>query len=278
MELQITKREFQPLAIENYNEIKSTVQSIASLYVNMVYTEDSFVQAKKDKATINKIIKMLEDRRKEVKKACMKPYESLEQQVKELVAICDQPVKAIDEFVKSVERQKKAEKQSEIEKLFVDTRHPEWLQLEQIMNPKWLNASVSMATVCNELGDRLTVIESDIKTISTLEFNFEAVEVYKQTLDINRAVAEGQRLLALQKRKQEAEVAKLKEESACQDKPIDEEAYDSQPCDSQPDPAPKQTAHNKQWIKFAALLSKDDAVALKAFCNSNDIQLRAILI
>ena len=43
-------------------------------------------------------------------------------------------------------------------------------------------------------------------TISKLpEFKFEAMEVYRKTLDMNQAIQEGQRLADIQKRKLEAE-------------------------------------------------------------------------
>ena len=49
-------------------------------------------------------------------------------------------------------------------------------------------------------------IGTDVVTISKLpEFKFEAMEVYRKTLDMNQAIQEGQRLADIQKRKLEAE-------------------------------------------------------------------------
>lgn len=115
MELKIKENTYTPIVIENFEEIKSLVQTKADHYANMVYTEEDLPQAKKDKATLNKFIKAIEDRRKDIKKACMQPYDSFETQIKELVAICNQPVKAIDEFVKMIDSQNKADKRAEIE-------------------------------------------------------------------------------------------------------------------------------------------------------------------
>lgn len=246
MELKIKENTYTPIVIENFEEIKSLVQEKADHYANMVYTEDDLPQAKKDKATLNKFIKAIEDRRKEIKKACMQPYESFETQIKELVAICNQPVKAIDEFVKMIDSQTKAEKRAEIEKLYEETDHPEWLKLEQIFNPKWLNQTVKVSLVDEEIKSRLKAIESDIKTIATLECSFEAQEEYKRSLSLADAIREGQRIADIQKAK-EGEVK----------------------------PTIDYSNEQREWIAFKVCISPTEARELKAWLIQKGIEIRA---
>lgn len=136
MELKIKENTYTPIVVENFDEIKSLVREKADHYANLVYTEDDLPQAKKDKAMLNKFIKAIEDRRKEIKKACMQPYESFETQIKELVAICEQPVKAIDEFVKMIDSQNKAEKRAEIEKTVRGDRPPRMAETGTDIQPQ----------------------------------------------------------------------------------------------------------------------------------------------
>ena len=62
------------------------------------------------------------------------------------------------------------------------------------------------------------LIGNDIATINNLpEFSFEAREVYVKTLDIAKAIKEGQRLAEIQKRKnayEEEQQKKVEEEEA----------------------------------------------------------------
>ena len=57
-------------------------------------------------------------------------------------------------------------------------------------------------------------IGEDVVTIHKLsEFSFEAMEVYKNTLNLTMAIQEGQRLLDIQKRKKEHEEALAKQKA-----------------------------------------------------------------
>ena len=121
----------------------------------------------------------------------------------------------IDAQVKDYEERQKAEKASKIQAIWekeVQEANAE-ISLDKIFNDRWLNATFTLKKVQEEIKARIEQFNADLETLDKLpEFSFEAVEVYKQTLDINRAIAEGQRLSDIQKRKQEAEAAKLKAE------------------------------------------------------------------
>ena len=119
------------------------------------------------------------------------------------------------------------------------------------------------------IEERLAQIDADVKTIGSLpEFSFEALKTYKMALDLNRAIAEGQRLADIQRRKQESEAARLKAEA--------EKTVVETKIPPETEPIKIEAAPSKQWIKFAALLSTEDAAALKAFCDSRSIEIKAI--
>ena len=61
----------------------------------------------------------------------------------------------------------------------------------------------------------LEQIRSDEETIEKLqEFSFEAMEVYKKTLNLSQAIQKGQELADIQRRKEEARIAREKAEEA----------------------------------------------------------------
>lgn len=290
MELKMQTVNFPHEINFNFEELKAEITAKAALYKNMVYTDDSIKQAKADKAALNKFITALEDKRKEVKKQCLQPYEAFEKQMKELVAIVDEPVQLIDSQVKAYEDKQKADKLEKIQEFWEGTEHPEWLKCNQIFDQRWLNASFSLKKVQEAIEERLIQIEADVATISSLpEFSFEAMEVYKQTLDLNKAIAEGQRLADIQKRKAEAaaaaEAARMaaeaeKEQAQMQIQNIAEQAEVNGVASSAGViEAAQELAKQipaKQWVAFEALLSTEDAGALKEFCDSRQIEIRAI--
>lgn len=284
MELKITAYEM-PKAIDfNFEELKAEIKEKADLYKNMVYTDETIKEAKTDKAKLNKFITALEDKRKEVKKQCLQPYEEFEKQVKELVAIVNEPVKLIDAQVKDFEDRQKAEKEVKIQAIWekeVQEANAE-ISLDKIFNDRWLNVTFTLKKVQEEIKARIEQFNADLAALDKLpEFSFEAVEVYKQTLDMNRAIAEGQRLADIQKRKQEAEAAKLKaEEEKTKVQEIAEQAEVNgvASCTGVIEAAEELTKQlpAKQWVKFEALLSVEEARELRAFLNQKGIDFRMI--
>lgn len=199
----------------NYDEVKAWISESASKYATIVYTDDDIKAAKEDRATLNRMKKALNDRRIQIEKEYMANFAEFKAQVNEVIALIDEPAKLIDQRIKEYEQAKKDEKAEKIAQIFemVENR-PEWLDISQIWDAKWLNTSRSMKSIEEELKARVEGINTDLGTLGTLtDFGFEATEEYKRTLDINRAMAEGMRLAEIQKRKEE-EAARRAEEEA----------------------------------------------------------------
>lgn len=264
MELRVTKPTFPEIIEFNFSELKEEITKKASEYLNLVYTEDQIQDAKKDLATLRKFTKALSDERIKVKKECLKPYEDFEAKIKELDAIVGGAITNIDGQVKAYDEKKKFEKKEAIEAYFMGRNPFDWLKLEQIFSDKWLNASVKMPNVTAEIDSAIEQIEKNLDTLSNLpEFGFEATEEYKQSLDINKAISEGHRLAEIQKRKAEQEAAQARPTTT--DSEMVEEVQKS-----------TDEVIRKSWIRFQALLSTEDALALKNFFDSRNIQFEKI--
>lgn len=287
-------------AIEwNHEEIKNEVAQKVKMYTNIVYTEDQIKEAKADRAKLNKFVKALEDKRKEIKKQCLAPYDDFEKKMKEIIAVVHEPIALIDKQVKGYEDDKKVKKHEKIKEYWIlhAKKIPD-ITLDMIYEQKWLNASVSMKSIQEEIDTRLEQIKNDMATLSSLpEFGFEAKEVYKTTLDINKAINEAKRMSDIAKAKAEAEKAEKERLEAEAEKKKQEEAAKQELVQQEPteevEPITpigqtiesierqayeqcKEEGEQKQWVSFSALLSTEDAVALKEFFNSRNIEFKAI--
>lgn len=283
MELRINTWKSPEVIDFNFEELKEEITNKSALYKNMVYTDETIKDAKSDRALLNKFKTALEDKRKEVKKQCLEPYNQFEKQIKELVAIIDEPVKLIGEQITEFKDRENAEKHEQIIELFNKAGFQSFVTLEQIYDPKWLNKSVSLKSIEEELTNTVYRIGHDVTTINSLkEYSFEALEHYKKTLDLAGAIAEGQRLADIQKRKleHEAEVKareELAKKQAEERAKAEAEANLHEESEEVTEEEPQQAVEVKrQWIKFVALLSKDDALALKEFCDNRGIEIKSI--
>ncbi len=290
MELRVNEVTIPEKISFNYEELKAELTEKVAFYETLVYTDDQVKDAKADRATLNKLKKTLNDERIRREKEYMQPFNEFKAQVNEIIGIIDKPIAVIDKQVKEFEDQKKANKQKDIEELFASIGFQSFVTLDKIWDPKWLNASVSMKSIEEQMRSRMYEIGDDVLTLHNLpEFGFEATEVYKQTLDINKAIKEAQRMAEIAKAKAEAaakkkaaeEARKAEEERKAQE--IKEEQTVIVPTEPHEQavtpPEPVQSADSTQErmvVRFEVLLTTEDAYALKEFFKSRSIEFKAI--
>lgn len=195
----------------NFEEMKAELSEKLAYYNTLVVTEDSIKDAKDDKAKLNKLKEAIETRRKDIKKACLAPYEQFEKQCKELVAMIVAPVKSIDGQIAVFEQTLQDEKWKQITEYY-NTEVKELkdlVPLEKIVSSKWKNKGESLETVCNGIGDTLERIRGELETIENLhtEFEHQIVDAYLKDYNLSRALQE-QKRLEEQKRQIEAMEAK----------------------------------------------------------------------
>ena len=98
----------------NFEELKTALAAEMEKYTGIVYDDDSIADAKNTVAYLRKLKDSVEERRKEVKKECLKPYDDMEKQVKELTQLIDEPINTIAKQVKDYEEEQRKKKKEEI--------------------------------------------------------------------------------------------------------------------------------------------------------------------
>ena len=276
----------------NYEQIKLELAETLQRYENAVYSPDQMKIAKADKAALNKLKKALNDERLRREREYMAPFMDFKAKITELICLIDKPVAAIDTQVKAYEEQKKEEKRQQIQEYF-DTQcdFPEWLKLERIFVPSWLNATCSMKTVEGDLKAMQEMICKELAALAEMPaFGFEATEVYKQTLNLSAAINEGKRLADIQARKAEQERLKAEAEKAAEAEKqaqlaaavgtmveIATEAVAADDLEQQVDDLQNERHDDlKQWISFRALLTVPQAIELRDFFKARGIEFTKI--
>ena len=126
----------------NFEEIKEVLKNGLKEYKNMEFTEDSKKEAKATVASLRKLKKSVNDKRLEVKKSFMIPYNTFESQVKELDALIDEPINLINNQIEEFERKRIAEKKAMINEVYASImeEHPdisELLPIARIYDSRW---------------------------------------------------------------------------------------------------------------------------------------------
>ena len=192
----------------NLEEIKAAVSELMQEYTGLVYTDDSMKQAKEDRAKLNKFKKAIEDRRKEIKKKCMEPYEAFEKEVKEVVALIEEPAGLIDKQIKEFEIQQKEEKRQRLRKVYEECigNLADTLPFERFFEERYLNQTVKEKTAADEIQAKIGKAETDLQTIErtvTDRYQINAKDVYFRTLDLSEALSEAVRLEEMERKLRE---------------------------------------------------------------------------
>ncbi len=256
----------------NFEELKAELTERLDHYNRLIITEDGIKEGRADRAKLNALAKALDTRRKEVKKACLAPYESFEAKVKEILTLINEPIAAIDKQLDVYEEKRKEEKRKEIAEAY-DAIVPEALReiipLERIYSTKWENATMKMPAVEAEIEDRVNRTNADMMVLNTIEEEYALAvrEVYMQTLDIGRAVAKREALQRAAEAYKQVVQPKPQPEAPKPAEPIVE------PVREPIKPAEYETVY---LLRLEMQVTKDQASALKAFLVENHINFTKI--
>lgn len=298
MELRINEVQLPEQITFNYEELKQELAEKLSTYETLVYSDEQIKEAKADKANLNKLKKALNDERIRREKEYMQPFNDFKAKINEIIGIIDKPIALIDKQVKEYEDKQKQDKMDKIKALWSEMDVPEGLTLERVFDDRMLNVSYGMNHVKQKMLDDIKRFNRDMETLAGLpEFGFEAQQEYIRTFDLNKALAEGQRMAQIAKAKAEREEAMQKIEEEQKAKAAEEAKKAAFPDDAMNLPVTEEEiaqsrqeyidaasangvhpviAPAKQWISFKALLTVEDATALKQFFESRNIQFEAV--
>lgn len=205
-------KEFPAAILYNHEELKAELSRQIEKYKNIVVTEETIKSSNADKANLNHLKTALENKRKEVKKQCLQPYEAFERNIKELTALIDEPITAIDSQLKEFEKIKKEQKQKEIETIYEENIgiFKELVPLEKIWNGKWLNVTYKLSDIETEIKEIYNNLESGLQIIEGFETEFqqEIKNKFFETLDIQRALQENERLKDLKEKQKKLQEQK----------------------------------------------------------------------
>ena len=169
----------------NLEEIKEALRLQMTAYTELEVTEGNIKESKGDLATLRKIKKAVDDRRKEVKKSFMKPYEEFEADVKSVLSIIDEPIGMIDGKLKEFEAKRAAEKLEHVKELYKENigEYEEFLPFSAIAKNSWTNATCSDKDILFDIAEARQRVRADLDVITGLksEIHEQLIDVYKRT-------------------------------------------------------------------------------------------------
>lgn len=276
----------------NADEISAEIEKKIGYYKSLVYTDAQVVEAKKDRATLNKFIAALKAKDREIKDLCLAPYEEFHKRMQQIIAQVQEPADLIDKQVKGFEEEQKAKKRSDIEELFKSKGFQPWVKLERIWDPKWLNKTCSMKQIEDDMNKIMYRIGEDIFLINKQGDGVQAaLSEYKRTLDVRAAVAAADRYIEARAAEEalkaaNAQVIGIDEasddipgqitiaEAMAQDYPQGPPATDKPAAAPSPAPAASEEVPMRKEIFFKVYVSREELAGINAYLKANKITFR----
>ena len=215
--------------VMNTDEIKMKLSKKMSEYKNLVFTEESKQIAKSELASLRKLKKEVDDRRKSVKAKWLEPYEAFEKEAKELINIIDEPIVEINAQLSEMEAERIRKKRADIQVLYEEVvgEASEYLPFDEIYDSKWDNAGTSMKKIREALEELVKKTALDISVIqnSLSDVKEDALCMYKKDRDLSKALnymntyeinkqkaleIERERLERAETRRKEEEIARVR--------------------------------------------------------------------
>lgn len=200
-----------PAIVSNLEQIEQwAIEQTEEDRTAILLTDEDFENAKERCAQLNKMVKLIEDKRKEVKKAYNQPYEIFEKATKRVTSVLLEARENKWSQVTKAEEEKKAVKKAEYRVLW-DAINSKTIggyrTFEQIFNPKWLNKGVKKEAVFEEMEEIFKLQCSDVSAIISLNSDFQVslIDYYKKGHSISEVIAYNNQLIELQK---QAEIQK----------------------------------------------------------------------
>lgn len=241
-EFRITKMQPGTEIEANFPEIAAKIAEITDMYAGAIVSLDWLPQAKKDRAYLNGLVKSVDQRRIEAKKAYMQPYDAFEAQVKTLLAPVRDASANLDVQIKALEEQEKAHKRGLLLDYYEGMAGAllEAVPFERVEDPAWLNKTCHLEDGYKAIDAIIERIFRDDQTLDGLGLSHprEAKAEFFATLDLSAAIAKSNAIDAQEEAARRVEEQKAANLAALRAPEHEPEPVEPAPPAQAPEPDP----------------------------------------
>jgi len=176
----------------NITTIKEQVEELIKPYVNYKVEDETMVgEAKKVRANLNKVNKIIDDEKKRIKKIYLAPYTEMEKVVNETKKLVKDASDDIDKQVKKYEELWKQDRETELFEHFatIDMTYP--VDLDQLLVKEMFHKGTTTKKAIEMLETKVYKIEHDIAKLKEEDVEFVdelVIEYLNNDFDKEKAI------------------------------------------------------------------------------------------
>lgn len=215
----VIKQKNGVIDFSNFDELKKQLSGYLEEYKTMSFTEERKAEAKSTMVDLRKLKKAVNDRKIEVKKQYLQPYDEFEVKTKELLTLIDEPILLIDSQVQAFEKKRIAERKQLIQELYVEKSGDlaKYATLSSVYSDKWENSSTSKKKIEEELEQAFLGVRMDVESLKLMRVNPDivqyALEQYKKGNTAVESMRKANEFAELAERREKAEAERKEREA-----------------------------------------------------------------
>lgn len=147
----------KPVVFDGFTETKRNLENELVPYKSLIIS--NVKNGKKTRASLNKLAKQVNDRKKELKRPYVDATKPMEDQAKELIALIDTVVKPIDDQIKAIESEERQQRIDRLKALIADMAFSYHIDPYQVdIKPKWANKSIGDLELKRQIAEELSLM------------------------------------------------------------------------------------------------------------------------
>lgn len=160
------------ITFPEYERLLSEAHQVAKIVKYTQVNEENIKEVKKTLANVNKAVTRLEDKRKEVKRFVLAPYNDFEAKVKEIVGIVKEADQGVRDMVRQLEEEERDRKKAELLEEWQNRQEhytvTEVVSFGQWLTPQHLNKTASLNKSVEDMAQWLEAKQKDWETAQGL--------------------------------------------------------------------------------------------------------------
>lgn len=220
-----------PVIVQQLQIISAQIEEQTAYALSLEVTEDNYKEIKKIRTELNASFNALEDKRKEVKRLILAPYEEFDGIYKQLVTDKYKPAaQQLNSRITAVEdglKQKKADEAREYFNEYAQSKNIDFLSFEHLdLN---INLNTTKKSIRDKIKATIDKVADDLAMIDTQPYKAEILVEYKKSLNVSQAILiVTNRMKAIEEEKAKAAAAQaVAEEEAATAAKVDEAIAES---------------------------------------------------
>lgn len=223
-ELQVVVRQTPGSVQWNYEELKAQLTAKMEEKKAVVYTDENIGDAKKELASLRKLRDKVNERKIQIKNACLEPYEAIERQAKELMGLIDGPIEVIKEKTDDFEKRRREKKRDWSFEMMRNEfsgfpKDVVEMLIKRTYSKKWENATTKESEILYSIRDAKTAAEREFEVIKAVDTDIRnaVYQVWIESGNFSLAMGKCEELrrqkeIILQRERQRREMERIRKE------------------------------------------------------------------